>query len=52
MLAELLACMYAMLRGEYLRFCSSAFGGTSKWQEREVALYAIRWGLLTMQAVV
>ena len=42
-LAELLECLYTMLRGDYLRFCSSAFTGTSSWQEQEVGLYAIRW---------
>jgi hypothetical protein len=45
--ADLLGCIYAMLRGDFLRACSALFAGAAAWQEREVALYALRQALLT-----
>ena len=42
MVCDLLGCIYAMLRGEYLMFCSGVYGGAPSWQEKEAALFAIR----------
>ena len=40
--ADLLGCIYAMLRGDFLRACSDLYAHAAAWQEREVALYALR----------
>lgn len=42
MVSDLLVCIYAMLHGEYLMFCSGVYGGAPSWQEKEAALFAIR----------
>ena len=42
MVSDLLGCIYAMLRGEYLMFCNGVYRGAPSWQEKEAALFAIR----------
>ncbi|KAK9902253.1 hypothetical protein WJX75_009732 [Coccomyxa subellipsoidea] len=39
---ELLGCAYALLRMEYLQYCGSLYAGSGAWQDKELALYAVR----------
>jgi hypothetical protein len=42
-LGDILGCAYIVLRMQYLQHCGSLYSHAATWQDKELALYAIRW---------
>lgn len=41
-LGDVLGCAYILLRMHYLEHCGNLFSGGTTWQDKELALYAVR----------